>query len=152
MYLLDTNVVSELRKAKSSRADQNVVAWARGVSADLLFVSAITILELETGVLLVQRRDPAQGALLRTWLDEQVLPAFSGRVLAVDTAVARRCAALHVPDPRSERDALIAATALVHHMAVVTRNVADFETTGVALINPWSPTNVPSVPVRPDST
>lgn len=152
MYLLDTNVVSELRKAKSGRADRNVVAWARGVSADLLFVSAITILELETGVLLVQRRDPSQGALLRTWLDEQVLPAFSGRVLAVDTAVARRCAALHVPDPRSERDALIAATALVHHMAVVTRNVADFETTGVAHINPWSLTNVPSVPVRPDST
>lgn len=152
MYLLDTNVVSELRKARSGKADQNVVAWARGVSADLLFVSAITILELETGVLLVERRDPAQGALLRTWLDEQVLPAFSGRVLAVDTAVARRCAALHVPDPRSERDAVIAATALVHHMAVVTRNVADFEATGVAHINPWSLTNVPSAPVRPDAT
>lgn len=137
MYLLDTNVVSELRKAKAGKADRGVAAWASGVPADVLYVSAITILELETGVLLVHRRDPEQGTLLRTWLDQQVLPAFTGRVLAVDTAVAQRCAALHVPDPRSERDALIAATAMVHNMTVVTRNVADFEATGVHLLNPW---------------
>lgn len=137
MFVLDTNVVSELRKAKAGKADRNVAAWASSVSADSLFVSAITILELETGVLLVQRRDPEQGALLRTWLDQHVLPAFSGRVLPVDTAVAQRCAALHVPDPRSDRDALIAATAMVHHMTVVTRNVADFAVTGAPLLNPW---------------
>ncbi len=137
MFVLDTNVVSELRKAKAGKADRGVTAWASGVPAESLFVSVITILELETGVLLVQRRDPEQGALLRAWLDQHVLPAFSGRVLAVDTAVAQRCAALHVPDPRSERDALIAATALVHHMTVVTRNVADFEAIGVPLLNPW---------------
>lgn len=137
MFVLDTNVVSELRKAKSGKADPNVTAWAAGVPTAALFISAITILEVETGVLLVQRRDPTQGALLRAWLDQHVLPAFSGRVLPVDTAVAQRCAALHVPDPRSERDALIAATAMVHGMTVVTRNVADFAATGAPVLNPW---------------
>ncbi len=137
MFVLDTNVVSELRKVKAGKADRNVAMWASGVPAETLYVSVITILELETGVLLVQRRDPAQGALLRAWLDRHVLPAFADRVLPVDTAVAQRCAALHVPDPRSDRDALIAATAMVHSMTVVTRNVADFAATGVALLNPW---------------
>ena len=137
MFVLNTDVVSELRKAKSGRADPAVVAWARSVQASELFVSAITILELETGVLQIERRDAVQGGLLRAWLDQQVLPGFTGRILAVDTAVARRCARLHVPDPRTERDALIAATALVHGMTVVTRNVADFTPTGVPVLNPW---------------
>lgn len=97
----------------------------------------ITLLELETGVLLVERRDPTQGAVLRTWLDSHVRPAFAGRVLTIDVAVAQRCAQLHVPDRRSERDALIAATALVHGMTVVTRNVADFESTGATYFSPW---------------
>jgi toxin FitB len=144
MFVLDTNVVSELRKAKAGKADRNVAEWASKVPVDSLFVSAITILELETGVLLVQRRDPRQGALLRAWLDQYVLPAFTGRVLPVDTAVAQRCAALHVPDPRSDRDALIAATALVHHMTVVTRNVADFAATRAPLLNPWDAVAQPS--------
>lgn len=137
MFVLDTNVISELRKAKAGRADPNVLAWAAGVMPASLFISAITILELEAGVLLMERRDPVQGAALRAWLTTQVLTAFAGRVLPVDVAVAQRCARLHVPDPRAERDALIAATALVHGMTVVTRNVADFEATGVAIINPW---------------
>lgn len=137
MFLVDTNVVSELRKAKTGKADKNVTAWADGTPAASLFLSAITILELETGVLLVERRDPSQGAVLRAWLDSRVLPAFLGRVLAIDTAVALRCARLHVPDPRTDRDALIAATALVHGMTVVTRNTADFEPMGVPLLNPW---------------
>ena len=137
MFLLDTNVISELRKAKSGKADNNVVAWANSVSAARLFISVITILELETGVLLLERRDPDQGAVLRSWLSAHVLPAFFGRILAVDTAVAQRCARLHVPDPRSDRDAIIAATALVHGMTVVTRNTDDFELTGVEVLNPW---------------
>lgn len=137
MFVLDTNVVSELRKAKAGKADRKLAVWAASVPADALFISAITILELETGVLLVLRRDAKQGALLRAWLDQHVLPAFSGRVLPADTAVAQRCAALHVPDPRSQRDALIAATAMVHNMTVVTRNVADFVATGAPLLNPW---------------
>ncbi len=137
MYVLDTNVVSELRKVKIGKADANVAAWAASVDAAALFVSAITIMELETGVLLVERRDAAQGAMLRTWLAQHVLPEFTGRVLPVDTAVAQRCAKLHVPDRCADRDALIAATALVHGMTVVTRNVADFVATGVTLFNPW---------------
>lgn len=137
MYLLDTNVVSELRKAKSGKADKNVKAWAESVSVTSLFLSSITILELETGILLIERRDSIQGATLRTWLDSHVLPAFSGRILPVDVVVAQRCAKLHVPDLRADRDSLIAATALVHGMTVVTRNVADFEPTGVEIFNPW---------------
>ncbi|MDG2530056.1 type II toxin-antitoxin system VapC family toxin [Caulobacter endophyticus] len=137
MFILDTNVVSELRKARHGRADPNVVAWAEQVDAAVLYISAITVLELEAGVLRMERCDPQQGAALRAWLDQQVLTEFKDRVLPIDTAVAKRCANLHVPDPRAERDALIAATALVHGMAVVTRNTADFTATGVALINPW---------------
>lgn len=137
MFILDTNVVSELRKAKSGKADANVTAWAERVPAGRLFLSAITVLELEMGVLMVERRDQPQGAVLRIWLDRHVLPAFAGRVLAVDTAVAQRCARLHVPDRRAERDALIAATALIHGMTVVTRNVADFDLTGVSILDPW---------------
>ncbi|MEJ1381561.1 MAG: type II toxin-antitoxin system VapC family toxin [Candidatus Sedimenticola sp. (ex Thyasira tokunagai)] len=137
MYLLDTNVISELRKAKTTKADKNVVTWAESVSATRLFLSVITILELETGILLVERRDPRQGAMLHSWINTHVLPAFSDRILVVDTAVAQRCAKLHVPDPRSDRDAIIAATAMVHDMTVVTRNVDDFISTSVDILNPW---------------
>lgn len=137
MFVLDTNVVSELRKVRSGKADLNVAQWADSVDAGSLHISAITVLELEIGVLQIARKDPAQGAVLRTWLDTVVLPAFNGRIFPVDTTVAQRCGRLHVPDRRAERDALIAATALVHGMTVVTRNVADFEPTGVPLLNPW---------------
>jgi predicted nucleic acid-binding protein len=137
MFLLDTDVISELRKAKSGRANRNVVKWARSVSATALYLSAITILELETGVLLIERRDVAQGATLREWLDSQVLSSFAGRIIAIDTAVARCCASLHVPNRRADHDAFIAATALLHGMTVVTRNVADFGPTGVKTIDPW---------------
>ena len=138
MYLLDTNVVSELRKARSGKADKNVAIWADSVAAADLFLSAITIQELEIGILLVERRDPAQGGMLRAWLNNHVLPAFTSRVLPVDTAVAQRSAKLHVPDPRPVRDGLIAGTALVHGMTLVTRNVSDFEGTGVLILNPWN--------------
>ena len=137
MYVLDTNVVSELRKVRLGKADANVASWTESVDAADLFLSAITIMELELGVLSIERKDATQGALLRSWLEQHVLPEFSGRTLPVDTAVAQRCARLHVPDKRSERDALIAATALVHGMTVVTRNTADFVPTGVSLIDPW---------------
>jgi predicted nucleic acid-binding protein len=137
MFLLDTNVISELRKARAGKADRNVAAWARGVPAASLFLSAIVLHELEYGALLVERRDASQGAILRAWLDDHVLPAFAGRILPIDTAVARVAAALHVPDPRPFRDGLIAATALVHGMTVVTRNVADFAPTGALVLNPW---------------
>lgn len=134
MYLLDTNVVSELRK---TLPDPFVKRWADGVPLSSLYVSVITILELETGVLQRERRDPAQGAVLRRWMDEHVLPTFAERILPIDTAVAQRCARLHVPDRMAHGDALIAATALVHGMTVVTRNTADFAAADVKLIDPW---------------
>jgi len=135
MFLLDTNVISELRRP--DKADGNVAAWAGAAAAASFFLSAISILEIELGTLQIARRDATQGAILRSWIDDQILPRFEGRILPIDTAVARRCARLHVPDPRAERDALIAATALVHGLTVVTRNMADFEPLGVMLLNPW---------------
>ena len=134
MFLLDTNVVSELRK---TQADPAVVAWARSVPAYKLYISAITLLEIETGILRLERRDPGQAATLRNWVEVHVMAAFAGRVLSVDGAVARRCARLHVPDRSNECDALIAATALVHDMTVVTRNTRDFAFSGAPVLNPW---------------
>ncbi len=135
-FLVDTNVLSELRRDPPHAA---VAAWAVAQDADLLFVSAVTIMEIEIGMLRLARRDAPQAAILREWIIGYVLPGFQGRILPVDTAVARRCAGLHVPDPRPERDALIAATALVHGLTVVTRNTADFARMGVPLLNPWLP-------------
>jgi toxin FitB len=137
MLLLDTNVVSELRKIRSGKADPQVAKWAEGVEPADLFLSAITIQELTIGVLRAERRDASQGVVLRAWLDNHVLPTFKGRILAIDTVVALRGAQLHVPDPRPLHDGLIAATALVHGMTVVTRNTADFAALGVLLLNPW---------------
>jgi predicted nucleic acid-binding protein len=137
MFVLDTNVVSELRKIRLGRADKNVALWAEGVETADLFLSAITVQEIEIGVLLAEHRDPFQGAIFRAWFEDHVLPAFAGRVLPVDIAVARRSAVLHVPNPGPFRDSLIAATALVHKMTLVTRNVADFQASSVPLVNPW---------------
>lgn len=139
MLLLDTNVISELLKVRAGKADPHVTTWGRTVPGASLYVSVITVQELEIGTLQVERRDPAQGILLRTWLEEHVLSSFADRILPVDTVVARRSAALHVPNPRPYRDSLIAATALVYGMTLITRNVADFEPMGVTLLNPWTP-------------
>lgn len=135
MYLLDTNVLSELRRR--DRINPKVATWSDSIHPSDLFLSAITILEIEAGTLLIERRDAAQGAVLRTWLEGRILPTFEGRILPVDTEVVRRCAGLHVPNPRAERDALIAATALVHRLTLATRNVADFQPMGLEPINPW---------------
>lgn len=137
MYILDTNVISELRKIRVGTANPNVAAWAKSVQFSTLFVSTISIMEIEIGVLSLERKDATQGHLLRSWLENIVLPKFSGRILPVDTDVARQCARLHVPNRRNERDAVIAATGLVYGMPIVTRNVADFMDTGVTILNPW---------------
>ncbi len=137
MFILDTNVVSELRKVRLGKADKDVAKWADSVATPDLYLSVVTIQELEIGVLLAERRDVIKGAIFRTWLNSHVLPAFEGRILPVDLAVALQSAKLHVPDPQPVRDGLIAATALVHGMAVVTRNVGDFKRTGVPVLNPW---------------
>ena len=139
MYLLDTNVVSEIRKIASGRADRNVAAWAGRVDAAQTYLSVITIAELEHGVLLAERRDPDSGAVLRNWLDNDVCGEFEQQTLPVDTGVARRAAALHVPDPAPIADALIAATALSHSMVLVTRNARDFRRFGeLRVLNPWN--------------
>ena len=135
MFILDTNVISELRK--KSRADRDVADWALRRPVQQLFMSVMTVRELEYGVLLSGRKDSRQAASLGAWL-ETVLQRFEGRILAIDIAIARRCAALHVPDPKPERDAWIAATALIHGMTLVTRNTRDFEATGAKLFNPWA--------------
>ena len=136
MYLLDTNVISELRRR--DKADKNVVKWADAIPLPRFFLSAVSIFEIELGMLLIARRDVARGAVFRSWIDDHILPRFEGRILAVDAVVAKRCAALHVPDPCAERDALIAATAIVHGLTIVTRNVADFKNVKVLLLNPWT--------------
>jgi len=136
-YLLDTNVVSELRKLRRGSQNHQVANWAGKVAAHDLYISVVTVEELEIGVLRLERRDSLQGAVLRDWMNISVLPNFAGRILAVDSAVAQRSARLHVPDPCPIRDGFIAATALEYGMTVVTRNVADFARTGVTLLNPW---------------
>ncbi|WP_426199247.1 type II toxin-antitoxin system VapC family toxin [Pseudomonas sp. DC3200b2] len=138
MFLLDTNVVSELRKASSRRADPGVLEWARKVPVNTLFISVVSLMELRIGVGLVARRDPEQATALSRWFETQVLPGFRERILPIDLGVALKCAGLHVPDPRPERDALIAATALAHGLIVVTRNIRDFQDTGATTYNPWS--------------
>jgi hypothetical protein len=137
MFLLDTNVVSEMFKTQTHRADRKVLAWARKVDSSHLFLSVITLYELEIGTRRMERRDPRQGALLRAWMLDRILPVFAGRILPVTAEVATRCASLHVPNPAPFRDSFIAATALVHGMTVVTRNVADFEHSDVKTLNPW---------------
>jgi predicted nucleic acid-binding protein len=102
-----------------------------------MYLSVVSLFEVEVGVLLMERRDKTQGALLRQWMSESVLQEFDQRILITTPKIALRCAGLHVPDKRPERDAWIAATALVHGVTVVTRNVVDFQPMGVAVLNPW---------------
>jgi len=135
MFVLDTNVISELRHGKPHQSSE-VRAWAGAQPASKLYLSAITILELEMGVQALERRSPPQGSALRTWLTG-VCAAFAGRILPFTDNTAPVCASLHIPDPRSERDAMIAATAIEHRFTIVTRNTADFANTSVALVNPW---------------
>jgi len=138
MFLIDTNVISEIRKAGSKKADVNVIAWASSVDVSEMFLSSITIMELETGILLAARKDKRKGDILKKWFHGKIIPEFKERVLAFGLAESLCCASLHIPNRRSERDAMICATAMVHKMTIVTRNVADFPTSGIDVLNPWS--------------
>lgn len=135
MYLLDTNVISELRQGKPMQSPQ-VLAWASRHVFEQFFLSSISILELEKGVQSLEHRQPPQGQALRRWLDG-VTDAFEGRTIPFSASMAKRCAGLHFPNAIAERDAMIAATALEHRFTVVTRNVKDFQHTGLPLLNPW---------------
>ncbi len=136
MFLLDTNVLSEMRKP-AARASARVSRWVSSHHPTELCLSVVTILEVEWGIARLERRDPIQAARLTSWLVDEVLDEFRDRILAVTVPVARRTARLHVPDPRPERDAYIAATALVHGLTVAARSVGDFEPMGVSVVNPW---------------
>jgi predicted nucleic acid-binding protein len=135
-YLLDTNVISELRKP-AGRAAPKVRTWAQHQPTSELSISVITVMEIEIGVARLERRDSFQGDVLRKWLERDLLAAFATRILPIDLVVVRRAAAMHVPDPRPERDVLIAATALTLSLIVVTRDISDFQPLGVELLNPW---------------
>lgn len=138
MFLLDTNVVSEARRIAAGRADERFERWISSIEPTLAYVSVVTIMELEIGVMRLERRDPSAGAILRQWLNHDVGIAFEGRTLPVDTETARLAATLHVPDPAPAIDALVAATALAHGMRVVTRNAGDFARfKDLHVINPW---------------
>ncbi|WP_368516702.1 type II toxin-antitoxin system VapC family toxin [Rhizobium sp.] len=137
MLLLDTNVVSELRKVASGKADPNVVVWNETVDPAETFISSVVLHELEIGVRLVEHNDAAAGKVLRNWLEHTVLIAFSGRILPLDEAAAVQAAKWHVPNPKPINDAYIAATAVTRRMTLVTRNIKDFEGMGIALVNPW---------------
>jgi toxin FitB len=133
--MLDTNVLSELRRPE--QAHLNVINWAGSMYIADLYLSAVTVLELEIGCLRIERRDAVQGRILRNWIETSVLVRYRSRILPLDTRVAQICASLHVPDPKSDRDAMIAATAIAHDFTLVTRNIADFQATGAKLLNPW---------------
>ena len=139
MFLLDTNAVSEARKVLSGRANPGFAEWLVSTSAIQYYLSTISVFELEMGVLLMENRDARQGASLRIWLDKQVKPTFVGRILALDNEIAVCAAKLHVPKPASDRDAFIAATAMVHNLTLVTRNIRDFKRfPDLLLVCPWS--------------
>lgn len=137
MLLLDTNVVSELRKVASGRAHPNVVLWNETVDPAETFISSVVLHELEIGVRLVEHNDAAVGKVLRNWLENTVLTTFSRRILPLDEAAAVQAARWHVPDPKPINDAYIAATAFTRRMILVTRNKRDFDGMGIALVNPW---------------
>lgn len=135
MYLLDTPVIGELRKARTSGCDEGVMRWASGIARQNLYISALTLLELENGVARAERRDRALATPLRTWLDEQVMSAFDGRILPVDTGVVKKRATL--TDAKNERDALLAATAQAHGLVLVTQNPNPFKALRTRTFNPW---------------
>ncbi len=138
MYLLDTNIISEIRKINAGRANRGVTDWAKSIDKGLMYMSCISLLEIERGILSLERRDVQQGSLYRSWFENIVKPQFQNRILPIDAETALACAQMHVPDKKSLADSLIAATAKQHNLIVVTRNERDFQFTEVRLLNPFT--------------
>lgn len=136
-WLLDTNVVSELRKSPD-KLSSGVRTWAEESPPTSMYVSAISILEIERGVQMKERLDPTQGNVLRRWLEQRVLSTFQQRILPVDGIVARLAARYHVPVTAPYADALISASALHYGLTVVTHNVKDFERFDCPVFDPWN--------------
>lgn len=139
MYLLDTNVVSELRKIGKGRADANVTRWFHSIKTRHTWLSVITLVEIQVGILRLERRDPASARHLADWFRDQLLPEYTNRILSLDIHAAMICAEFHIPEQSPLNDAYIAAIAKAHNLSVVTRNTRDFERFGVRLINPFEP-------------
>jgi toxin FitB len=137
MFLLDTNVLSETRKLAKGIGSDQVKEWFTAQQSQDLYISVISLFEIERGILLLQRRDKPQAAILQKWFAQKLKPEFKSQTLGIDERIASECAALHVPDPKPYMDALIAATARVHDFTLITRNTKDFEPMGARCINPW---------------
>lgn len=139
MFLLDTNVISEMRKKKLGTVNSGVVQFLTNTLQEQTFISVISVMEVKQGILHLQHRnDHNQADILQAWLDSDILTAFNGRILPVTTEIALQCAEFHVPDKSGANDALIGATAKVHNLTVVTRNDKDFDFSGVRVINPFN--------------
>lgn len=129
-------MVAEIRKIQQGKADTHLSAWVKQTPANQMYISVITLLELEKGIMQIERKDKEQGFILRTWLEQQVKPVFKGRILPFDECTAPICASIHIPNPKPITDSLIVATAKQYGLTVVTRNVKDFTETGVKVFNP----------------
>jgi PIN family toxin-antitoxin system, toxin component len=137
MYLLDTNIISELKKLDSGKIHPQVQRWAYSINLMQTKISVVSITEIRTGILSLARKDQAQAASLDNWFTNRLLPAYRTRTLSVDTEVALICAQLHIPAKRPINDAYIAATAIAHNLTLVTRNVRDFQGLPLMLENPF---------------
>jgi len=137
MYLLDTNVVSEIRKIRQNKTNQNVVAWLSRVQKESLYTNAVVLMEIERGILRLENIDPQQADRFKNWYHSAVKPMFHERILPIDEATATVCSRLHVPDLSPENDAWVAASAIQYDLTLVTRNTRDFGHSNLRVLNPF---------------
>ena len=137
MYLLDTNILGDIRKSHHPNCPALFKQWLNHVDLNLCYLSVISIYEIEQGILRKERTDTIQGQLLRTWFEQKIQPEFHHRILDLNTNIALKTAQLHVPNPASLADSFIGATALQHNLTLITRNTKDFQSFGVKLFNPF---------------
>ena len=138
MYLLDTNVISETRKIKSGKVNQGVLRWLNDKPTALLYTCEIVMMEIQRGILLIQRKDPVQAEYLQRWFDKTIIPRFENRVLTINKRATQLCASFHVPNPRHENDTWIASIAKANELILVTRNIKDFQDLPIKVINPFN--------------